>query len=632
MTRRPNDILHGLIPLPKHVDEGRGTCRIGPTVRLVVDVSEARIGRAVFRWSERLAHPEIDAPRQAPATVRVALAPGRVPHRDGYRLDVQEDGIELLGGSPAGCFHGLQTLTHLTDFATGEVPCCTIVDEPDFAIRGLLHDVTRGKVPTLGTFKGLVDRLANLKINQLQLYIEHAFVFAFGPDICGPDDGLTPDEIRELDAYCRERFIDLVPAVATLGHMGRILSMPKYRQLAETEPTQSWEAMSWPQRARGNTLDILNPQSHALVERMWSDILDAFSGPVVNMCGDEPWDLGQEKNRERLRSSDVGDAYIDHILRTHAICTARGRRTQVWSDVVRKHANLLHRLPSDLTILHWGYDDRADYEGTRTFVAAGLKTFVCPGTSGWKRIINAIGLAERNLTAFAAAGRKHGAEGLLNTDWGDHGHFNALACSWHGIALGASLSWNAEHPTGPEFDARFARTVLGLKDAAVVRLLRDASRVAEGCETWRLMWTPLRAMLDDPTLPSLDKASEAADAARATLRWFESVDRGTFADPCDLHELAVACRFSELLAEKVLFARSGRTAGSTGVGVLASEDDRGTWADELAEAIDAYAQCWRARNKPSGLNDIVKSLERVAGDLLKVTVAPGTGDAPPKRG
>ena len=81
----------------------------------------------------------------------------------------------------------------------------------------LLHDVTRGKVATLATLKLLVDRLSQLKANQLQLYIEYAFVFSFDEEICGADEGLTPDEVRELGAYCQERFIDLVPAVASPG-------------------------------------------------------------------------------------------------------------------------------------------------------------------------------------------------------------------------------------------------------------------------------------------------------------------------------------------------------------------------------------------------------------------------------
>jgi len=532
--------------------------------------------------------------------IRIVVDRKCVSHAHGYRLTVCTNGVELLGGSPAGCFYGLQTLTQLTGFASGEVPCCVIDDFPDFTTRGLLHDVTRGKVPTLDTLKTIADRLAALKVNQFQLYIEHAFTFAFDSDICGPDDGLTPDEIRELDAYCRERFIDLVPAVATLGHMGRILSMPRYRHLAEVEPTMSWHEMAWPERARGFTLDIMNPDSHALVERIWSEILDAFTSPKVNICGDEPWDLGKGKNRERFAPTGTGPPYIDHILRIHALCAARGRRTQAWSDVVRNHSHLFDRLPNELTVLHWGYDDKTDYEGTRLFTDAGLDTIVCPGTSGWKRILNAMDQAERNIAAFAAAGRKHGASGLLNTDWGDHGHFNSLACSWHGIALGAALAWNVEQPTGPAFDDRFAPIVLGIPDAEVIPALRQASAIAERCETWRILWQPLQQIRDDATLPTAEDAECAAESACNAIRHFASLTSSDAIDPRDVAELTLACRFTGLFAEKILFARqSGQT----------------DFADRLTAAGLAYADSWRARNKPSGLRDILDALRFVANDM-----------------
>jgi len=586
-----------LLPVPKRVETLLGSCpRSGGAIDVRCD--DVRVQRAVDRW-------RADQGRNAAVgPIRVAIDPTCAAKDDGYRLTVREEGVELMGRSAAGCFHGFQTLIQLsqpTDArgAIPQVPCCTIEDWPDFATRGLLHDVTRGKVPTLSTLKRLADRLAGLKVNQLQLYIEHAFVFDFDHDICGPDDGLTPDDVRELDRYCRERFIDLVPAMATLGHMGRVLSLPQYRHLAEVEAVRPWSEMNWPQRARGLTLDCLNPEAHRLVERMWTEVLDAFTGPVVNICGDEPWDLGRGRNRERLAVGDIGPAYVAHLQRTHELCAARGRRTQCWSDVLRNHASLIGGSLRDSTILHWGYDDRSDYEGLEVFVRAGVDTFACPGTSGWKRILNAMGLAERNIATFAAAGRRHGATGLLNTDWGDHGHFNALACSWHGITLGAALGWDSGHVTGSALDGRFARAVLGLADAAGVGLLRRVSRIADTCETWRLFWLPMGEVAADRMLPTLEETDELGSAAEEARRWWQS-PAAQGADPADARELAAACRFSELFAEKVRLARAERPIEG--------------WSDQVAQASREYCDVWRIRNKPSGLQDIRAALRTVADE------------------
>ena len=58
------------------------------------------------------------------------------------------------------------------------------------AYRGLMLDVSRGKVPTLATLLALVDGLAAHKYNQLQLYIEHTFDFPSHPDIGAGTDPL----------------------------------------------------------------------------------------------------------------------------------------------------------------------------------------------------------------------------------------------------------------------------------------------------------------------------------------------------------------------------------------------------------------------------------------------------------
>ena len=568
-------------------------------VRLVAEGIDGRVIRAAQGWLDKLQHRNKSHIEETQFSI--SEEPGRLPHRDGYRLRIQR-GIHLVGASPAGCFYGLQTLAQL---ARGRetIPCCEITDWPDFSTRGLLHDITRGKVPTLGTLKHLADRLATLKVNQLQLYIEHSFVFAFDPDIAGEENGLTPNEVRELDAYCRERFIDLVPAVATLGHMGRILSLPEYRHLAEIEPETSWEQMAWPQRARGFTLDVLNPESHALVEKIWTEILDAFSSPVVNICGDEPWDLGKGRNHGRIAAEKVGVAYIDHTLRTHAICAKRGRRVQVWSDVVRNHPELFDRLPRDLTVLHWGYDDQSDYEGTSRFVKAGLETIVCPGVSGWKRVLNAMDLAERNISTFAKSGKQHGASGLLNTDWGDHGHFNALACSWHGIALGAALGWRADHAISDDLDQRFvnwlfaSQTTDDAKLYELVPLLRGASKIAERCETWRMLWQPVQQLVEDANRPSLADAEAAADCAGQASALLQSWPAGV-----DRDELVTACRTTELFRDKIHFAH-GASLNANDIG------------ERIESVREGFSQCWNKRYKVSGLTDIVTVFDRLRVEL-----------------
>ena len=83
--------------------------------------------------------------------------------------------------------------------------------------------------------KELADRCSFYKINQLHLYIEHTFLFDGFSEVWRDDTPLTPEDILELDAYCKALQIDLVPSVATLGHLYKVPRTQSFHQLSEVE-------------------------------------------------------------------------------------------------------------------------------------------------------------------------------------------------------------------------------------------------------------------------------------------------------------------------------------------------------------------------------------------------------------
>ena len=94
-------------------------------------------------------------------------------------------------------------------------------------------DVSRDRVPKQAELLSLVDRLSRLRINQLQLYTEHSFAYAGHEVVWRDASPMTPLEIRELDAHCADRGIELVPNQNSFGHMHRWLQHDAYRELAE---------------------------------------------------------------------------------------------------------------------------------------------------------------------------------------------------------------------------------------------------------------------------------------------------------------------------------------------------------------------------------------------------------------
>ena len=194
---------------------------------------------------------------------------------EGYHLILSSNRVDILYGDLAGAYYGLLTFKQLNKIYTGLIPNMKIEDYPDLNIRGVMLDISRDKVPTLETLYGIVDILADLKYNHLELYVE-GFSFAY-PSFKSlweeKETPITGEEIMELDKYCKERFIDLVPNQNSLGHMMTWLETDQFADLAECPDGYSL----MPFIKMKSTLEPYDPGSIQLVEDMTNDILPYFS-------------------------------------------------------------------------------------------------------------------------------------------------------------------------------------------------------------------------------------------------------------------------------------------------------------------------------------------------------------------
>ena len=146
---------------------------------------------------------------------------------DAYKLTLSKEKIVLTAQSQAAAYYGIQTIRQI--IKNGYCDACEIDDAPDFKNRGIYFDITRGRIPTLETLKELVDNIAYAKANMLQLYVEHVFEFKEYDGIYQRTGYITAEEIKELDRYCKENFIDFVPSLSCFGHLYELLSTEKYK-------------------------------------------------------------------------------------------------------------------------------------------------------------------------------------------------------------------------------------------------------------------------------------------------------------------------------------------------------------------------------------------------------------------
>lgn len=408
------------------------------------------------------------------APTHQAIRPDEVNQPEGYRLRIEADRVSLVAHDEAGLFYGLATLRQMP--IGRECPAVEIEDWPALAVRGVHWDISRNRVPTMDTLFMMIDRLASWKVNVLQLYIEHTFAYPSHPQVWKGYSPLTPEQVQQLDGYCRDRHMELIPAQASFGHMHHWLKHDHYRPLAECP--DGWSTAFNPNPGEPFTLCPLDPGSLGLVESIYDELLPHFSSRRVHAGFDETFELGEGRSAELCQQNGVGRVYLDFLRRVCEVIRDRQREMIVFGDVLVRHPDLLRDLPDGITVQHWGYDAAYPFDQELpVFVDAGVPVWVCSSTSNYCSLTGRTHRAIQNIKNAAIAAVKFGAQGLMNTEWGDHGNWHSLTTSWLGLAYGAAMAWSPQD--NEELDVADALNKHVFQDDADVmgHLLYDAGNV-----------------------------------------------------------------------------------------------------------------------------------------------------------
>ncbi|MEI8288412.1 MAG: family 20 glycosylhydrolase [Verrucomicrobiota bacterium] len=362
-------------------------------------------------------------------------------HPEGYSLAISKHGVSIFYRDLPGARAAQATLRQLMREQGRKLPCLEIRDWPDFPRRGVMLDISRGRVPKLETLLDLAEKLAGFKINELQLYTEHTFAYRKYKSVWQSWGALTAKEIKILDARCRKLGIDLVPNQNSFGHLRGFLADPRLKKLGELAEPFISETKDFLRRP--TTLAPNHPETLPFLRGLYDELLPYFSSRFFNVGCDETWDLGKGQSHKLCETKGKGRVYLDFLKKLHREVKARDRKMMFWGDIILKHPALIRDLPKNIIALNWGYE--ADHPFAREaaqFAKAKIPFYICPGTSTWQTLIGKHDNALANLLAAAEAGKKFGATGFLNTDWGDGGHPQPLAVSWPMLAAGAALAWN----------------------------------------------------------------------------------------------------------------------------------------------------------------------------------------------
>lgn len=359
------------------------------------------------------------------------------------RIMIQTNMIRVTGGSSEALLQAVQTLRQMITQCGSVLPGLKIIDYPQIKYRGYYFDVTRGRIPTLENLKALADKLSYYKLNQLQLYVEHSFLFKNFSEVWRDDTPLTSQEIIELDEYCKNLNIALVPSVASFGHLHKLLSTKTYSELCELEVSNK-EPFSYMSRMQHHTVNVTNEKSFEMIRATLLEFMPLFSTNLFNICADETFDLGKGKSKEMAADIGTQQLYTNFLKRLCKILIDQGKQPMFWGDIILANPELIKELPENVICLNWDYNTNGSDINLKQLFDLGVSQYVCPGVHGWRRLLNHYKNAYDNISRMVQYAHQYKVEGVLNTDWGDYGHINHPEFSTAGMIYGAAFAWNSK--------------------------------------------------------------------------------------------------------------------------------------------------------------------------------------------
>ena len=332
-------------------------------------------------------------------------------------------------------------------------------------LRIVQLDLAR-KMETPEFVKGYIDRVAAVGYDTLQLYLEarvatRTFALPAG-------ERYTAEDMRGIVAHAASRGMTVVPVVSLLGHAELFFQQPEFRKYMEPKT----DGIRLGSGENTGTFCLSNPETRTFLANYLADLAEIFPGPFFHAGFDEAWNAGtcpRCRGRER-----EGEYFADCVLFAHDTLAALGKRMWMWDDFLAFHPKALARIPRDVVMMHWCYDDDISGWGCRLNFAGRLREDALAkyAALGYDAV-PCWWLKPDNARSFMAYARRHKIFGCCQTQWEGFFHGGALP----NAVASAFLMEDPGGAGGEPFARAVRRCCPSLADvevSAAVRLLEEA--------------------------------------------------------------------------------------------------------------------------------------------------------------
>ena len=366
-----------LIPAPRQMKWEDNVFRFTARTTIGVDTAQKELLSIAEYLNEKVStamgHPLRVGPK---GNVCLTLVADTALGNEGYRLNIAPRHVEIQAARPAGLFYGVQTLLQLLPKeirATSwqkevdwTVRCGTVTDRPKFPWRGLMLDVSRHWF-TKEEVMRYIDELAEYKMNVFHWHLtddqgwrleikslpELTARGAFRAPRVGQwwmrepqREGeaatyggyYTQEDVREVIAYARRRYVRVIPEIDVPGHS--LAALVAYPELACFKAPAHVNVGNKFYGIDENSLCVGNEQTFDFLDKVFTEVAALFPDEYIHIGGDECYKgfwakcpkCQQRKHDENLKSEKELQSYFIHRL--ERLLQEKGKRLIGWSEIL----------------------------------------------------------------------------------------------------------------------------------------------------------------------------------------------------------------------------------------------------------------------------------------------------------
>ena len=384
-----------LTPQPAHLTVKDGRFEFGNQLKAKVTPYQGDSIRMVFEsfkkeLQEATGIKVSSTQKEAKARIILDLNP-QLP-AEAYKLNVSKKQVRIEASRPAGFYYALQTLKQLmprnvmagvatSDHSQWSLPSVEIEDAPRFEWRGFMLDEGRhffGK----DEIKRVIDMMAIYKMNRFHWHLtedqgwrieikkypkltetgawRNSKVLAYGdvkPDGERYGGFYTQKDIKEIVAYAKKKFIEIIPEIDIPGHSQAAVAA--YPEFLACDPENKHEV--WLQQGIStDVINVANPKAMQFAKDVIDELTELFPFNYIHLGGDEcPTNKWQKNDECKKLLSEIGSSnfrdlqiYFYKQLKDYIATKPADQQRQLifWNEVLHGNTSILG---NDITIMAW---------------------------------------------------------------------------------------------------------------------------------------------------------------------------------------------------------------------------------------------------------------------------------------